>query len=80
MHQFYSELENEGKVEYFNFFFIGQLLGQFKETQRFFCNLHYPTKIERAKMKLEVLIGEQYLIELHEMFPEILQIGREIGI
>uniref|UniRef100_A0A183BI42 polynucleotide adenylyltransferase n=1 Tax=Globodera pallida TaxID=36090 RepID=A0A183BI42_GLOPA len=71
---YFAKLNNSGKSNSMHFYSITELIRQYLEVQRFFCDLSNSTVIQNVKTKIAVIIGEDYLIELDEMFPEILQI------
>uniref|UniRef100_A0A914I046 polynucleotide adenylyltransferase n=1 Tax=Globodera rostochiensis TaxID=31243 RepID=A0A914I046_GLORO len=71
---YFTNLNDSGKSDSMHFYSITELIRQYLEVQRFFCDLSDSTIIQNVKRKIAVIIGEDYLIELDEMFPEILQI------
>lgn len=75
--EFYETVAENGSIKYMNFLCFSELLRRFAEMQRFFCNLPNAGKLLEAKEKLIGLIGMENMLELDEMFPEIMQIGNE---
>uniref|UniRef100_A0A183BIL4 polynucleotide adenylyltransferase n=1 Tax=Globodera pallida TaxID=36090 RepID=A0A183BIL4_GLOPA len=56
-----------------NFYCISEMIEKFKAFRWFFCNMN-ENQLESCKMKLNTLVGEEELVTLEDLFPEVLQI------
>lgn len=74
----FVELMANGANQKINYFGVGILVANFKQIQRYFCNLSELIELETAKKRLAKLIGVELLVNLEGLFPEIMQIGGQI--
>lgn len=73
--QIYPALLANGR-EKFHFLCFTDLIEEFKEIQGYFCQMKEISELEKAKQGLNSLIGEENLMELDELYPEIMRIGK----
>lgn len=73
--KFYEKLTVTGIKEEMNFRSMKELLRKYRTFQRFFCEASTDQMIQGYKEKLGMILGDERLVELDKMFPEILQIG-----
>ncbi|KAL3106198.1 hypothetical protein niasHT_016885 [Heterodera trifolii] len=71
--QIYESLTARENAKQINFFSLSILIERFKKFQMFFCEMD-EEKLEKGKMKLSTLIGEEGVVRLDELHPEVLQI------
>lgn len=71
----YAALTLINKNKDMTFYCISNLIGMFNQFQGLFCNLSEREKMNEAKRRLAMLIGDKYLVQLDEMFPQVMQIG-----
>uniref|UniRef100_A0A914HY74 polynucleotide adenylyltransferase n=1 Tax=Globodera rostochiensis TaxID=31243 RepID=A0A914HY74_GLORO len=71
--QIFVSLTADGNSQIINFFCISEMIERFKAFRWFFCNMN-ETQLESSKMKLGILVGEEELVTLEDLYPEVLQI------
>ncbi|KAL3071738.1 hypothetical protein niasHT_035639 [Heterodera trifolii] len=71
--QIYESLMARENAKQINSFCVSTLIQKFKKLQMFFCEMD-EEKLEKGKMKLSMLIGEEGVVLLDELYPEVMQI------